>query len=442
VLLLVVWTTRVRGRFCDELSEPTWNALIEVIEFSGGFVTLCPFVIEGDGCPSSKGLDVINQNLDLICDREGDEECRIDCPGRHFTIYDGSTLILDRMTLASSRETSVRVMDKGTLVVINSNFDDNRHPSGNGGAIHATAFSQIEILHSNFNRNAALNGGAIYNLGVANLQGCVMEKNNATNGNGGALSVGQGAKTKVDSMTFRGNYAAFYGPAIFDGSGQTESWKNSACENVNGNGITCNGRFSFATTTCEEYDITCTLSPTAEPSTRPSSAPTAVPSGSPTQSPSGSIGPSSLPSSQPSISLAPSEAPSSPPTTTPSLRPSNGPTSNPSSIPSSSPTKVRSEVPSSSIVPPKMPSNMPSQSPVPSVVSKVSVAPSTVPSVVPTSSVEPSAEPSTIPSVVTTTSVRPTTIPSIAPSVVPTSSLRPSNVPSKESSVVPSTTSV
>jgi hypothetical protein len=49
-----------------------------------------------------------------------DTECIIDCPGRHFTVSQLSSLTLERMILSGATDSSIKVEEGGSITVINS----------------------------------------------------------------------------------------------------------------------------------------------------------------------------------------------------------------------------------------------------------------------------------------------------------------------------------
>jgi hypothetical protein len=487
VVLLFGRLVAVRSQFCERLYDDTWDALVEIIEYSSGRATLCGFTISGDGCHQGSPLNVY---LDVFLACENflvETECIIDCPGRHFNVHPGASLTLDRLTLSNSEDTSVSVLEDAEFLGINMKFERNWNKAGNGGAIRAAAGSRVSLYYSDFINNRAPDGGAIYNLGSTQIEESHFQHNDATNGSGGAVFSGQNSQLEVADTKFDSNMAIYYGPAIFDGSSVgSSSWSeernNIGCGNLSGGGISvCDGISGFTGTTgveCFEFDRKCvpstkfpsqtpSKSPTLTPTTsRPSLRPSVSPSVSPTERPSSkpSVGPSavfsSLPSLNPSakpskmLSLDPSSAPSAEPTKSPSEIPSSHVPSHPPSLESSNepsivvsdvPTATKSNTPSPnpSLLWSGSPSLVPSGGPTSDVTSAPTVMESSTPSVNPSLDISdtPTVMASEFPTKGLTDipSSRPTGDPSMNPTPLPSeiTTISPSGAPSLSPSITP-----
>jgi hypothetical protein len=132
LLLLAVaqLPTIVKAQFCKPLKNSTWAGFVQAVVDSYGFAVLCPFEISGDRCHSEQeypyGYLVTEQSdLIIVCDPflygyNSDSECIINCPGRHFTVDQGSSLTLDSMILSGATDSSIRVEANGKLAVIDS----------------------------------------------------------------------------------------------------------------------------------------------------------------------------------------------------------------------------------------------------------------------------------------------------------------------------------
>lgn len=259
---------RVEGRYdpleCQTIDN-TWNALTTAMEdamdASSGRLVLCAPLRITD-CPASGYTLETNNDMALVChnrEQQGKEwwldECAIDCSqGRHFTVNGGASLTLESMTLMSAVDSSIVVKPNGTLLTYNTDFRDNRHTSGNGGAIRGNrgVTSQIGLVWSRFSQNAALNGGAIHHSGTTTMLKCTFANNTASNGSGGAIFHGVGSKLRVEFSEFVNNTSNFFGPAIFDGSGAGDGTLkgNIACGNDS-----CDGVFRFAESKCMPFDF-------------------------------------------------------------------------------------------------------------------------------------------------------------------------------------------
>jgi len=398
----------VKSSICDTDIE-TWESLINAIEEpnNGGIIFPCPFTISGKGCPVNNVGYQVESMVELLCEPSGVDHslCTIDCPGTHFEILSGGSLVLDGITLRGSENSAIRMYGKGSLLTINSVFENNTNNIGNGGAINAFQDSIVNIDSTRFQNNEGQRGGAIYLQGSAFIRGSVFLTNTAFDGGGGAIYVGRNGKTSLANNIFVRNNALLYGAAVFDAEGGiTIQGKNTGCGNIGS--INCNGvsRLLSGMEQCDDFNILLDNCPTSSPTTMlpssknslfPSSLPsqkpnikfndiTPIPS-SPTNLPSDTLFPSYLPSSQkPStnnISATPSymfndlvPTSSSSPTVLPSdtLLPSSLPSKKPSTTPSYtftpttsslSPTDLPTLFPSSSLPSSQKPNNLSSATP-------------------------------------------------------------------------------
>jgi len=182
-LLLVMichLSSPISAFLCDPLQENTWLALTSAIQTSPGFLLLCPFEIEGEGCANT-GLGYIipeNDSLTMICEKDvfgastptTAPACVIDCPGNHFTIARNASLTLDGFTLRGSQTSAAIYMQPtGQLQVYDSSFYNNYNPSGSGGAIYAGESAQLVVNQCQMQNNTALTGGAIYAEGNSQI---------------------------------------------------------------------------------------------------------------------------------------------------------------------------------------------------------------------------------------------------------------------------------
>jgi hypothetical protein len=120
------------GQFCTRLNNNTWAGFVQGVTDSSqnGLAVLCPFEISGDRCPSQEtypdGLVVDSlAEIFVSCDPflygfNMDTACIIDCPGRHFTVSELSSLTLEGMILSGATDSSITVEEGGRLTVINS----------------------------------------------------------------------------------------------------------------------------------------------------------------------------------------------------------------------------------------------------------------------------------------------------------------------------------
>lgn len=134
VLLYLHLATNLPGvafaQFCTALNNNTWAGFIQAIQDSPQLAILCPFEIRGDGCPSQDEypLGLVVDDLEEVfisCDRfqygfNINSECKIDCPGRHFTVSELSKLTLERLILSGATDSSIKVEEGGSLTIKNS----------------------------------------------------------------------------------------------------------------------------------------------------------------------------------------------------------------------------------------------------------------------------------------------------------------------------------
>lgn len=127
------------AQFCTSLKTDTWagyvDAVSEALEQTG-FAVLCPFEISGDGCQGveeyQEGLRIHEGQSQVLisCDsllfgyHQQSTECVINCPGRHITVSESSSLTLERMIFSGATESSIKLEEGGTLTVINSIFKE------------------------------------------------------------------------------------------------------------------------------------------------------------------------------------------------------------------------------------------------------------------------------------------------------------------------------
>lgn len=209
----------VAGQFCTRLANNTWSGFVEALEESYRLAVLCPFEISGDGCPSQqdypKGFEVGSEGetsgLIIVCDPflygyNTGSRCLINCPGRHFTVNEFSSLTLDSMVLEGATKSAVNVQPFGKLEVVNSQFNNNVAPQ-TGGAIDALRDSLLEIEYSAFDGNQAIIGGAVYNRGDAEISQSNFV-NNRARAAGGAFAGETGSDAVFQFSGFRSNEAA------------------------------------------------------------------------------------------------------------------------------------------------------------------------------------------------------------------------------------------
>jgi hypothetical protein len=134
LLLLAVLPSFVQGRFCTPVENSTWAGFVKTLDDLTGdgspYAILCPFEINGDACHSEddypNGYVVDGQrDLIIVCDPDLmgfnlDSECTIDCPGRHFTVDQYSSLTLEGMIMTGATDSSISVQPNARLLVRDS----------------------------------------------------------------------------------------------------------------------------------------------------------------------------------------------------------------------------------------------------------------------------------------------------------------------------------
>ena len=111
-------------QLCDQLPNDTWSDFVFSIETSFGFPILCPFHISGSGCPTNTdGYMVENSDLYILCEKGPQQQgCTIDCPGSHFQVLSGASLTLDGIILRGATESSIQLLNGGTLITFHTQF--------------------------------------------------------------------------------------------------------------------------------------------------------------------------------------------------------------------------------------------------------------------------------------------------------------------------------
>jgi len=205
-------------------------------------ISLCPdFVISSEGCDTNgEPFIVSNRDLDLTvaCDNffGSHGHCKISCPGKHFEVENGATLILEGMALESATLGSIEIKNGGNLIAFDSTWEGNRNinEDGRGAAVYSHGTSSVSFVHDIFRGNIAQeNGGALYITGSASINSCVLEDNSALEGSGGALFVTEISSVSIRQSTFGGNDASEQGPAIYSESGAIyHAAENVGCDDM------------------------------------------------------------------------------------------------------------------------------------------------------------------------------------------------------------------
>ena len=109
---------------------------------------------------------------------------------------------------------------------------------GNGGALHITGASQVEIFGSEVNLNsAAFEGGGLWNssTGSLSIEGSTVSNNSAPSG-GGLFNDGDGGTITVDSSTINGNAAVLAGGGLLSEGGAVSLLNSTVSSNRSAEG--------------------------------------------------------------------------------------------------------------------------------------------------------------------------------------------------------------
>jgi|UniRef100_A0A8J9S388 predicted outer membrane repeat protein len=361
--------------FCDELSDPSWDSLVDWMTLVEplGFGIVCPFQISGSACPKIEtSFEVTSPNFYIICANflggSGDS-CLLDCPSTHISIAPYSQLILEGWTLRSTKGTPAVVVESNAeFVAYGSTFENNQNTVGNGGAIFADTYSTVVLEDSSFVENFALNGGALYSLGTVVIVNGNFQRNKAIESGGAVYLDGPlGSSASIRTSRWEGNRARVIGPSVFQNSTDVaiQTQGNTACNNLNFEALSyCDG-IEDGSRKCLPFGEKCTFS-TSAPTSIPTLTQSLVPTSSSIESPTQIL--ASRPSLRPTLAGA-----------TPTVTPINTPSDVPSLVEAAT---LSTAVPAGLDFTSDAPSPVP-LTPVPT--RMLSNIPSDVPSLVPTS---------------------------------------------------------
>lgn len=117
----------VLSQFCMTVPQPAKLSYLHSLFAGGGVVSLCPdFVISSEGCDTDEQpFTVFDRDLQVSCDDffGSGGLCEISCPGRHFEVESGRTLVLEGMTLKGATSGSVNLKTRGNLIVFDSTWE-------------------------------------------------------------------------------------------------------------------------------------------------------------------------------------------------------------------------------------------------------------------------------------------------------------------------------
>ena len=193
---LVLLLSFIKSRSCQHLSNYSLSALHEAIDLKISSITInpnnpraifklnfcatkddTPFRIIGTGCDAgSYEFDgKFDMGLHISCS-DNIHKCEINCPGTHFTVLDGASLVLNNLYLRGSEHSAIIVGKGSSLNVYSSKFQgwafincytntvldnpiishifkyssfSNENDGGNGGAISA-GINSVVVSKSNY----------------------------------------------------------------------------------------------------------------------------------------------------------------------------------------------------------------------------------------------------------------------------------------------------
>lgn len=251
---------------CDFLPDnPTWNDLRDALDQSGGFAYLCPFRIEGAGCPQSDDVNrryIVKQSIDqsLVCDLTAgvESECVINCPFVSFLVKGSFTV--ESIIFRNYSAPVVVVDPNATSTTKASKFEN-----GAQGAIDGKSESNIKIIQgtivSGNNMDNFEKGVGVSTQGDLEIDGSTFADNVNNVNSGGAVYAGPNGKVIVTGSTFRSNRAE-YGPAVFTEAplSNVTIENNRACNNIGslGDASSCDGVYLFSSLTCIPFQTECT----------------------------------------------------------------------------------------------------------------------------------------------------------------------------------------
>ena len=212
----------------------------------------------GDTIVLSSGEFVLTDDVVIV--GLGQSDLTIDSGGasRIFTVQQGVTATLARMTLMNSRaeeETASvhfggAIYNLGDLTVVAATLQG--HTALMGGAI-AQLYGTLTVIDSTLTENSATqaNGGAIYcSIGSVTLRNSTISENSATDYGGGVYT--QFADVQIESTTFFHNNASSSGGGLYASSYQSLTIDSSTFErnnSGNGGGIYLSGATADASAT-------------------------------------------------------------------------------------------------------------------------------------------------------------------------------------------------
>lgn len=183
-------------------------------------------------CPAGKGADTIYMVRDYaLSEPLADIKTNITIEGNGHTIdgnsrfrifdVDGGRLTLNNMTLTRGKG-AVRVLNGGQLIANDVRFINNQASDGDGGAISSMFAAYIEVNSSNFIRNSGRDRGGAISMnggGFARITNSSFVRNRAGY-QGGAIGSMSGGLA-ISNSSFIGNRARHGGAISADGAPAT-----------------------------------------------------------------------------------------------------------------------------------------------------------------------------------------------------------------------------
>ena len=258
-----------------------WNGLKNAILGASENVVLCPFnVTKTDREPL-----LLEKGVTVSCRKSNDlDECTISGAGEHIRSVSPTEVIITGMTFKGSDEHAVYIaggLDTNVHTFCDCTFEKNRRVDGQRGGAFKTekATGSVNLVSCTFRQNyCASYGGAIYTRSnFTSIVDSTFVENTAT-GPGGAIAAASYADLSIEGSLFNGNlgeksYAIVVNPVpgpmvVLDGG-----------DNLSINNGDCDGVYDWSGEICTEF-----VAPpsSASPTTTP--LPTYSPSGAPSSS--------------------------------------------------------------------------------------------------------------------------------------------------------------
>jgi len=261
LVTIILFLPNAFSQWCEQLPESvTMSYLHSVYRNSRGYVRLCSgFSISGERCDVNAPFVVNTTHLHLYCDNVYGAAglCEISCPGSHFTVEKGKTLLLDRILLKGATSGSV-IVNQGTLYAKFSTWEGNVNEGGSGAAIYVESGSGAFLWYSEIlGNNATEDGGGMYIGGDVTIRNGIINNNISKEGRGGGVFIADESYVSIGQCDFNENVAQ-EGPAIYSETTLYRRSRNEGCGNAASTDeyAECNGIYDVFTG-CSPFQSIC-----------------------------------------------------------------------------------------------------------------------------------------------------------------------------------------